>query len=59
MQNQYRKLDIKLSVFIPENIADNEEKIEEYLNDKLCTDIDFFGYIDSGCFNVTNEKLEY
>lgn len=59
MENKFVKVNISFSVFVPADIAADEDKTEDYLNEKMWTDSDFFGYIDQGCFNVTNEILEY
>ena len=56
-QGNYRRIDMSFSVYVPAELNDFE--IEGYINDKLETDPEFFGWLDQGCFERTNETLNY
>ena len=47
---------IVLDVCVPSKVAEQgPDAVEEYLNDKLATDPEFYGYIDQGCFTIADE----
>lgn len=50
-----RIVEIKLSLYISDSIiAEGIDTVEEYINNQLNDDPDFFGYIDQGCINITD-----
>jgi len=52
-------VEIRLSVYVPDDIiALGDDGIADYLNDKLYTDTEFFGEIDTGCITVNNTHYE-
>lgn len=49
---------VTLKVFVPDEIiAGGNAEVEQYLNDRLHQEPEFFGDIDQGCFVVTDEQL--
>ena len=54
---QFRAVEVKLTVYVPYEIAQDTTKTLDYLNDKLHTDPEFYGEIDLGCINITNETF--
>lgn len=51
--NELRTINIHLQVYVPANL--NEDEVEDYLNNKLYDEPEFFGYIDQGCFTYTDQ----
>lgn len=54
---QFRAVEVKLTVYVPYEIAQDTTETLDYLNDKLHTDPEFYGEIDLGCINITNETF--
>jgi hypothetical protein len=56
--SDYRIVNISLSVYVPEEVAElGEDAVEAYLLDKQYNEPEFFGEIDQGCFTVTDETM--
>lgn len=51
-----RIVKIHISVYVPDDVAQDEHAVADYLNDKLENDPDFFGEFDTACFTITDEK---
>ena len=48
---------VTLKVYLPNDVVDEgADAIEEYLNNKLHEDPEFFGEVDAGCFELTGER---
>lgn len=49
----YRTVNVFFSVYVPDNL--DIDGVIEYLNEKLHDDPEFFGELDHGCVELTNE----
>ena len=54
---KFRAVEVKLTVYVPVDTAMDVDDTLNYLNDKLHTDPEFYGDIDFGCINITDEML--
>lgn len=56
MSNEYRVVNLTLKLYVPSNYS--EDDVVEYFNDKLYNDPDYFGEVDNGCVELTEETFE-
>lgn len=56
----YRRVIVTFDVYVPEMICDQSDssKLEQYLNDRLNQDPEFYGEVDYGMITLTDEMLE-
>jgi hypothetical protein len=57
MKPSYKAVQVTLTVYVPVETANDIDDTLDYLNDKLHTDPEFYGEIDLGCINITDETI--
>ena len=57
MTPKFRAVEVKLTVYVPIDTSHDVDETLVYLNNKLHTDPEFYGEIDFGCINFTDEVI--
>lgn len=54
----HRLVEVKLNVYVPDELSHDEDAVVDYLNEKLENDPEFFGEIDTACVQITDEIID-
>jgi hypothetical protein len=55
----HRLVEVKLNVYVPDELSHDEDAVVDYLNEKLENYPEFFGEIDTACVKITDEISDF
>lgn len=54
---KYKEIELKINLYVPFDVCENNDEIAKYLNNKLWDDPEFFGYIEENNIVITKENI--
>lgn len=54
---KYKEIELKINLYVPFDVCENNDEIAKYLNNKLWDDPEFFGYIEENNIAITKENI--